>query len=47
VYKPIEIDALRSIGRNVVVTVLTDKSSLNFGLLLGIADSGVGSRHGL
>jgi hypothetical protein len=45
VFKLIEVDALRSIGRNVVVTMLTGKLSLDFGLLLGIADSGVRSLH--
>jgi len=36
VYTQTEIDALRSIGRNVVVTVLTRKSS-DFALILDMA----------
>jgi len=35
----IEVDAHRSIGRYVVVTLLTGKLSPDFHLVLGIADS--------
>jgi hypothetical protein len=45
VYKPIEVDTLRTLRRNVVVTVLRRKSSLDFGFLLDIADSGIRARH--
>jgi hypothetical protein len=45
VYKPIEVDALHSDGRNVVVTVLTRNRLTTSPSVLGIADSGVRSRN--
>jgi hypothetical protein len=47
VYTPIEVDAHRSIRRDVVTTVLTRDRLSTSPLVLGIADSGVRWRHWL
>jgi len=45
VYTPIEVDALYSIRRDVVATVLIRNRLSTLPSVLGIADSGVRSRH--
>jgi hypothetical protein len=45
VYTPIEVDALHSIRRDVVATVLTRNRISTSPSVLGIAESGVRSRH--